>query len=188
MKAPFLKFPLLLLLIIVSFSNMASAYDGNDPELIDDSYNLYSAGNIYLAGQPSREQLKSLVDKGVSMIINIRTDEEMDELAKTDFDEKSFVENELNIPYVHVPMGGSVGYSDLMTKEIAAAISTSKGKVLIHCRSAGRATLVWMAWSVNYNHTDINDAFRMGKMARFTFPIEDLIGSEIKMKNPKRIK
>ena len=176
----------IVLLALLLCSQLIFARDGNDPVLVDESYNLYKAGNIYLSGQPSKEQLKSLADKNVSVIINIRTEQEMQELAESDYDEKSFVEKDLNLPYIHVPMGGSAGYSEDMTREIAKAISQAEGDVLIHCRSAGRATLVWMAWLVNYNKTNINDAFRMGKTARFSFPIEDLLGAEIKMKNPKK--
>lgn len=144
----------------------------SDPVLIDESYNLYSAGDVFLAGQPTQNNLDSLFDAGVELVVNLRTEDEMDHLS---FDESKYLKSK-KIKYIHIPMGGDAGYKAEAIDKMGKAINKSDGKVLIHCRSAGRATYSWMAWLVRYQDYSIDEAVRMGSKARFTVPFFDLLG------------
>ena len=145
------------------------------PVLIDSTFNLYQTGNIYLSGQPNQEEISSLVNKGVSLVINIRTAGEMRKFAEEAFDEASYVKS-LGTDYINEGVGGPDGYKPETIDIIAAKLKGSKGKVLIHCGSAGRATMVWMAWLVRTGQCSIDDAIMLGKQARYSTPFEDLLG------------
>ena len=53
------------------------------------------------------------------------------------------------------------------------------GKVLIHCRGAGRATYAWMAWLIRYENYSIDEAVQLGSKSRFAVPFFDLLGYPI---------
>ena len=113
--------------------------------------------------------------------INIRADEEIEEHTSEFFNEEEYLKAE-GIDYYHINVGGNEGYNPEMVGQIAERINDSNGKVMIHCRSAVRATLVWMAWLVRYQDYKIDDAVRLGKMMRYSYPFEELLGFTVKMK------
>ena len=182
-----------LMVILVGLNGgMLFAADGgkirvSEPELIDETVNLFDAGDIFLSGQPEKATLDKLASEGITTVINIRTEEEMAIHDSQSYNEKEYVEG-LNMSYIQVPVGGDAGFTAEAVAAIARGIDESEGKVLLHCRRAGRATLVWMAWLVNYRNISVNKAFDLGKSAQFSFPLEDLLGYELKMKAPKRRK
>jgi protein tyrosine phosphatase (PTP) superfamily phosphohydrolase (DUF442 family) len=150
----------------------------DDILLLDSSINLYQAGDFYISGQPTDSIISTLKEKGLGLIINVRTPEEMEKIKEDGFDEKAF-SGSLHIPYVNIPMGGKYGFTQTSIKEINDAIQLHEGSVMIHCGSAGRATNAWMAWLINYYDTPIDDATSLGKQMQFRFYLEDLLGYEL---------
>ena len=140
--------------------------------MIDNSYSLYQAGDVFLAGQPSQEDLDSLIKVGVTLVVNLRTEDEMNHL---NFDQTEHLKTS-GVDYIHIPMGGSDGYKDEAIEKMGKKMKSAEGKVLIHCRGAGRATYAWMAWLVNYENYSIDDAVALGSNARFYVPFFDLLG------------
>jgi len=155
------------------------AGNADQPVLIDSAAYLYKAGNIYLAGQPSKALFIDLKNQGLSMVINLRTDEEMKEHTAKDYNEEEFLRNEL-IGYAHLSVG--TRYDPALVDRIAEIISGTRGKVMIHCRSAARATNVWMGWLIRYKGYSLDEAVKLGKMARYSFPLEEILDREIKMR------
>lgn len=178
-----MKYFSLILSVVVLFICSENSFSQKtiDPVLVDKSYNLYKAGEVFIAGQPSVENLDSLAKIGVKLIINLRTKGEMEDL---NFDEAGEAKK-LGIKYVHYPMGGADGYDPDVIKEMGKKIKKSKGQVLIHCRSAGRATYAWMAWMVRYQDMSIDDAVESGSKMRFTLPFADLLGYPITIQQLK---
>jgi uncharacterized protein (TIGR01244 family) len=150
------------------------------PVLIDKQVSLYAAGDFFLAGQPAKETLDSLYSVGVKMVINIRTEEEMASHNLEAYDEGEYI-RDMGMEYMHIPVGGTAGFTPEAITAINSAITKTRGKVLIHCRTAGRATLTWMAWLVRYDGYTLDQAVDLGKNAQFSFPLEDLLGYEITM-------
>ena len=173
---PFLSVPLLHL--------QAQKRGIPEPVMIDSAFNLYRTGMIYLSGQPDQEEFESIAEKGITLIINIRTAGEMEKFDEDHFDEAAFVKG-LNIEYLNTGVGGPDGYKPEVIDRIAAGIKKSKGPVLIHCGSAGRATMVWMAWLVRTGQCSIDEAIRLGKKARYSTPFEDLLGFPVTEKKSK---
>ncbi|MBR9999208.1 MAG: hypothetical protein KFF73_09565 [Cyclobacteriaceae bacterium] len=151
------------------------------PVLIDKSVNLYEAGDFFLAGQPEKGTYDTLYSLGLKMVINIRTEEEMEIHALEAYDEKDYV-REIGLDYIQVPIGGPAGFTPEAIAEIDKALKKTRGRVLIHCRTAGRATLAWMAWLIQYHDHSIDQAVDLGKNAHFSFPLEDLLGYPVTMK------
>ena len=152
---------------------------GAEITILDSAINLYRAGDFYVSGQPDREVFKNLKDKGLDLVINIRTPEEMEALEKEKgFDEASFLDS-LGIPYVMASIGGKTGYTVEAIEKINEAILGHNGNIMIHCRSAGRATNAWVAWLINYYKMPVDDAISLGKKMQLHFYIEDLLGYEL---------
>jgi len=146
--------------------------------LLDSTIYLFKAGDFYISGQPTDSIISALKGQDIGLIINVRTPEEMETIKENGFDEKALLDS-LNIPYVNVPIGGNFGFSQTSIKEINDAIQLHEGTVMIHCRSAGRATNAWMAWLINYYDIPINDAISLGKQMQFRLYLEDLLGYEL---------
>ena len=174
----------LLLVPLLSFSGnskIASSITQNiksDIVLLDSSTYLYQVDDFYISGQPSDSIFIELKEKGLGLVINIRTPEEMEELKKNGFDEPAFLDS-LGIKYVNIPMGGAAGYAPEMIKQIDEAINEKQGAAMIHCRSAGRATYAFVAWLINYQNMPVDDAITFGKKMRLRFTVEDLLGYEL---------
>lgn len=169
---------------ISSFSQEIPETDIHKPVLTDSSFNLYDTGTILLSGQPNQKNLEDIKDQGVTLVINIRTAAEIREHDMMLFNEKQYIEG-LGMAYLNAEVGGKAGFHPEVIREIADAIFSTEGRVLIHCGSAARATLVWMAWLVRFQDYKIDEAIRLGKLARFTFPFEELLGYTITMKKGK---
>ena len=92
---------------------------------------------------------------------------------------KHFQTHLISLPYVNIPIGGDAGFTKEAIKNINDAIQLHDGNVMIHCRTAGRATNAWMAWLINYYDVPVNDAINLGKQMRFKLYLEDLLGYEL---------
>lgn len=146
--------------------------------LLDSTINLYKAGDFYISGQPNDSIIIALKNQNLGLVINVRTPEEMKIIKEKGFDEEAFSDS-LHIPYVNIPIGGNYGFTQSSIKAINDAIISHDGAVLIHCRSAGRATNAWMALLINYYDIPIDDAISLGKQMQFRLYLEDLLGYEL---------
>ena len=150
------------------------------PIAVEEWENLYQAGNFYFAGQPDEEMFHWLAAKGIEIIINLRTDEEMETHSKEHFDEDSLVTN-LGMTYLHFPMGGKAGYSTAVVDNFAQALEIYNGKTLIHCKVGGRVSNLWMAYLINHKGLEIDKAIEVGKRMKFRLVLEDLLGYTLSM-------
>ena len=139
------------------------------------------SGNLYIAGQPLVEDaLRKLKAEGLTTVINLRTDEEMNNHKSTPIDEKKILED-LGLSYIRIPSGGAKNpYSPATLASFANALEQSKGKVLLHCNSARRATHLWVAYLVKYKGIPSDEALAVGRAVNFgQQPIEGYLEGEI---------
>lgn len=120
------------------------------------------SGDTYIAGQPSRAALKKLKNQGVTAVINLRTTDEMADKKEVSYDEAKAVK-ELGLDYIHIPMSGRKKYSEASLDEFIQAYDAHDGKVLLHCRSAKRASQLWGAFLVKHEGMKLEDAKRLAK-------------------------
>jgi uncharacterized protein (TIGR01244 family) len=120
------------------------------------------AGNVYVAGQPTEAALRDLAAKGVTTIVNLRTQREMDNRQQVPYDEAALAK-ELGLTYVHVPLGGpDTPYTPEAVETVRAAINSAKGEVLLHCTVGWRASHMWAAYLVKDRNMSLDEAVKAG--------------------------
>jgi len=112
--------------------------------------------DVFISGQPTAQALRELRDQGVTTVVNLRSPPEM---ARIGFDEAELVK-ELGMEYVYLPMRGTkeLPYSPAAVKSFADAMSNAKGKVLLHCTIAWRASHLWAAYLIQYRDVPVATA------------------------------
>jgi protein tyrosine phosphatase (PTP) superfamily phosphohydrolase (DUF442 family) len=179
------KISILFILLVLTFSAIGQVSQQetsklDSVEVIDDFNNFYKSGDYYFGGQPSSEALDWLQSEGVSLIINLRSEGENRDFSKESFNEKKAVKK-LNIEYTSIPVSYPDSYSPETLSVFVKELSAHKGKVFIHCKSAGRVRLFFMAYLVEDKGYTLNEAFEFGKQMDYYLPLEDIFGKKIKM-------
>ena len=105
---------------------------------------LHTVGDIYLAGQPSKEDFALLKERGVKTIINLRLPQEMNRLG---FDEKTVVE-ELGMTYAYLPWSGADQLTDERLDAMRQLLRESERPLMLHCASSNRVGAGWLAYRV----------------------------------------
>jgi uncharacterized protein (TIGR01244 family) len=117
--------------------------------------------DVFNAGQPTEAALRELSAKGVTTVVNLRMPEEM---AKVGFDEAALIK-ELGLAYVHIPMRGTkenpYGPSEL--DRFATTLASARGKVLLHCTVAWRASHLWAAYLIQYRKVPVATALMQAR-------------------------
>lgn len=103
--------------------------------------------DMFVSGQPTEAGLRELKAQGVTTIVNLRTPQEMKNTVN--FDEAA-VAAQLGMKYVHLPVRGDAQYpyAPATVAKFNEAVSQSKGKVLLHCTVAWRASHLWAAYLI----------------------------------------
>ncbi len=118
--------------------------------------------DVFIGGQPTERALRELRAQGVTTVINLRSPPEM---TRVPFDEAALVK-ELGMEYVYLPMRGTpeLPYSPAAVKSFATAMSNAKGKVLLHCTIAWRASHLWAAYLIQYRNVPVATALQQTRM------------------------
>jgi uncharacterized protein (TIGR01244 family) len=118
--------------------------------------------DVFISGQPTEQALRDLRGQGVTTVVNLRTPEEMSK--RVPFDEAALVKN-LGMEYVYVPVRGNAEfpYSPAAVKSFAAAMTGAKGKVLLHCTVAWRASHLWAAYLIQYRDVPVATALQQAR-------------------------
>ena len=143
--------------------------------------------DIFVTGQPTERALRELQKQGVTTVVNLRTPEEMTRNVK--FDEAALVAS-LGMRYVYLPVRGNdqYPYSPATLAKFTDAVSSAKGKVLLHCTVAWRASHLWAAYLIdrgvpvdsalaNARAINLMDDHRMGSNGRQ--PVEDFLDKSL---------
>lgn len=118
--------------------------------------------DVFIGGQPTERALRELRDQGVTTVVNLRSPPEMERVS---FNEAALVK-ELGMEYVYLPMRGTpeLPYSPAAVKAFAEAMSNAKGKVLLHCTIAWRASHLWAAYLIQYRNVPVATALQQTRM------------------------
>ena len=117
--------------------------------------------DLFIGGQPTERALRELKSKGVTTVVNLRMPEEM---ARIGFDEAALLK-ELGITYVHIPMRGSAEYpyGPKQLDAFASTMASAKGKVLLHCTVAWRASHLWAAYLIRDRQVPVATALKQAR-------------------------
>jgi len=138
------------------------------------------AGKVFISGQPTIEGLKRLKALGIDTVINLRPSSEMDNRERVPFDEAAALK-ELGMRYINIPVGGNAHpFTPSALEKFAAAMKHLKGKTLVHCSSARRASHMWTAYLAKHEGMDINNAIAHGRAINLDTPaFENLLGTNM---------
>jgi uncharacterized protein (TIGR01244 family) len=140
--------------------------------------------DVFISGQPTEQALRDLHSQGVTTVVNLRTPEEMSK--RVSFDEAALVKS-LGMEYVYIPVRGNAEfpYSPAALKSFAGAMSNAKGKVLLHCTVAWRASHMWAAYLIQYRDVPVATALQQARTINLmddmrmdgdTQPVEAFLG------------
>lgn len=150
--------------------------------------------DMFVSGQPTAQALRELKAQGVTTVVNLRMPEEMERVK---FDEAGTIAS-LGMQYVRIPMRGTPEnpYSPAAVTQLAEVLKNAKGKVLLHCTVAWRASHLWAAYLIRdrgvavdaaLTHTraiNLMDDMRMGSGNRQ--PVEDFLDRTVpELRRPK---
>ena len=112
--------------------------------------------DMFIGGQPTEKALRDLRAKGVTTVVNLRMPEEM---ARVGFDEAALL-RALGITYVHIPLAGTPEnpYAPAALDVFASTMATARGKVLLHCTIAWRASHLWGAYLIRERKMPVSEA------------------------------
>lgn len=141
--------------------------------------------DLFIAGQPTEKALRELKAKGVTTVVNLRM---ADEMARIGFDEAALLK-ELGVNYVHIPMRGSPEhpYGPTQLELFASTLASAKGKVLLHCTVAWRASHLWAAYLIRYRQVPVATALKQARAINLrddapyggVQPIEGFLGGPV---------
>jgi uncharacterized protein (TIGR01244 family) len=143
--------------------------------------------DIFIGGQPTEKALREMKAQGVTVVVNLRTPEEMKRDVK--FDEPALIQ-QLGMKYVYIPMRGNAEfpYSPEAVAKFGDAVKSANGKVLLHCTVAWRASHLWMAYLVKERGVPIETALANARainlmdtmrMSADRQPVEDFLNQTV---------
>ncbi len=134
--------------------------------------------HIIIAGQPTLSDLKSLRERGIVQVFNVRSIEEM----KPDtigFDEVRELAA-LGIGYHNHPVAGGNAFTAELLAAFAEQVKASDGKILLHCASGGRAAQLYAAYAVKHLGLSVDAAMRtLEPFGGWPLPLERMLGEHL---------
>ena len=169
----------LFLFVFISnnITSQNTEYKGDSVKVITEFPDLYHYHNFYIAGQVSLEALEWLKSKGVTKIINFRTQQEMTEFTKTSYNE-ALQTKIMGFEYYNIDVLGLSGYNDENLQKFIPLINTDE-KILIHCMTGIRANDFFMAYLIKNQGYSIEEALNVGRQIKFLIPLEHLLNEKI---------
>jgi uncharacterized protein (TIGR01244 family) len=113
-----------------------------EPVAIGSLAKAHRAQQIYLAGQPSAEDLAAAKQLGIRTVLNLRKPSETPEVVEAK------LVSDLGMHYVNVPWQGASELTDEVFDRARAAIAGAERPLLVHCASANRVGAVWIPYRV----------------------------------------
>ena len=120
--------------------------DFTEPQVWGAASNVVGVKHLYLSAQPDQATLKTAIEHGVGVVINLREPNEQD------WDEEGAATS-LGLTYYNVPItrGGS-GFDPDVLAQISGLVGTHRDtKILMHCSSGNRAG-AWFAVHLVRDH------------------------------------
>lgn len=122
------------------------------------SEELTHAGRITFSGQPTEEELRAFAAAGGKVVINNRTQREMD---RHTFDERALVES-LGMVYVHTPSSSAI-FDGSQAIALRDTLANTSGPVLMHCGSGSRSATIYGMYLIKDQGMNKNDAISTAK-------------------------
>ncbi|MEZ6233212.1 MAG: sulfur transferase domain-containing protein [Phycisphaerales bacterium] len=166
--------------VLLALAADASALGGVEPVDLTGEYpgvnrRFDRVGGLLIGGQPDEATLRRLVGEGVTTVVSLRTQREIDNREWVAFDEPALLA-ELGVRFVHAPIwgGDDEPYRPEVVDALAEAIEAAgdgrsgadearngaadRPRVLLHCQSGWRTAWVYGAYLVREKGLSIEEA------------------------------
>jgi|GEM_PF-1726827 len=115
---------------------------------------VFKHNDIYIAGQPAADDMQALKDAGITRVISVRGEGEID------WDEKAAVEA-AGMEFFSIPMAAPEDMTDEALTKIRGMLNQSSEKpVMLHCGAASRAAAIWMTYNAIDEKAGVEDGFK----------------------------
>ncbi|MDG2142078.1 MAG: protein tyrosine phosphatase family protein [Planctomycetota bacterium] len=145
-------------LALTSCESFEEAIPEVDPGLVrselGEMRNTTEWGDFYMGGQPTETELMLAAKRGVTRVINIRSEPEV---ASLTFDEAGLCAD-LDIEYIHVPVTWESLTDDEFDLLMDVLNEEAPGKTLFHCGSGNRVSVFVAAHRVMEANVSFEDA------------------------------
>ncbi|MFQ5490054.1 MAG: beta-lactamase hydrolase domain-containing protein [Phycisphaerae bacterium] len=121
---------------------------------------LFQDGDIFFGGQPTAEALEAAPQRGIKVVVNMRS---APEIKALDFDEPALVRR-LGMEYVAIPVTPSTFGPDDADR-LKDVLRKTAGPVLLHCGSSNRVGAVWALYLYRHRGIALDDAIKLGRKA-----------------------
>lgn len=116
---------------------------------------------IAIAGQPTEDDLKALKAKGFVGVVNLRNEGEPEQPIGPSAE--SGVAKGIGLDYLHYGVGGAPLNSEGVNSVLDFLDRHKEEKVLVHCRSGGRAAALVLLYEAKKNGWTANEAIEKGR-------------------------
>lgn len=124
---------------------------------------LHTMGGVFLASQPSAEDISQAKMGGVQTVVNMRHESEMK------FDEAAHVAS-LGLNYLNPAWNGPDELTDEMFAQYREILRTAQRPMLLHCGSANRVGAVWLPYRVLDEGASVEEALAEAKTVGMRSP------------------
>ncbi|PHR66249.1 MAG: serine/threonine protein phosphatase [Idiomarina sp.] len=113
----------------------------------------------FTAGKPAKDDLVKLKEQGVTAVINLLTDSDMN-----NDDQEAQWAQELELEYYRVPVGGPNDLTRDSVADFDRALAATQGQTtLIHCSSSNRVGAMMALHAAWYDNASTEQALQIGR-------------------------
>ena len=156
---------LFLCLLAATFSTLSAqekkSADNNAPasevqtSKLGGTRNVHLCGQLFMSGQPEKDDLEVIAKKGVKRIISLRQDGEVD------WDEAAAAKD-AGMQFIPVPFRSPDSLNDEVFDKVRSLLAKDE-PTLLHCGSANRVGAVWLTYRVLDQGIPLKEALQEAK-------------------------
>ncbi len=119
--------------------------------------------HLYVAGQITAHDFKSLKTAGIETIINNRPDNE--EAGQLSASEAAKLAAENGIAYHYLPMVNGQPLPPTLVEDFKRIVESTDGAILAHCRSGMRSSFIWALGQIPDGTISVDEAIAKAQAA-----------------------
>ncbi|CAB0151712.1 hypothetical protein PSI9734_02080 [Pseudidiomarina piscicola] len=167
-----------LSLVVMGVAGCATQPTSSDSVVVSEQvqsiYNFSHPAPKHLAGgQPKKHELALLADSGVDMVINLRSQAEMNDIHEAEW------ATDNHLAYYHIPIAGAAGLTEENVKLFHQTLWLNEDKtIFMHCASSNRVGAMMALREAWYKGADVEQALSVGErygMTSLRGAVEELL-------------
>ncbi len=145
-------------------SDLQPAVKQVQPAQLGDTRNVHRCGQLFLAGQPTPDDISKLKQQGIQRVISLRMPQEVE------WDEAGLLRKS-GIEYISIPFSGVESLTDDVFDKVRKLLRESdQHPTMLHCGSANRVGATWLAYRVLDEGVPLDQAIEEAKQVGLRTP------------------